>query len=137
MIWMCFCCTREWASESATVGLPCVSSKVVTILCPSTVLPKTLSPRFQPSSSCLAGAAAVPVSGTSYPTLIGLPALEPVPEEVLELQAAATRDEAASTSINTCNRRGRRVALMTFSVPGNRGQGQVQVISLIISGRRE
>jgi len=65
----------------------------------------------------------VPVSGTSYPTLIGVPALE-LGELLLDPQAAAARDKAATTSINACNRWGLRVALKAISVPGDRGQGK-------------
>jgi hypothetical protein len=56
------------------------------------------------------------------PMMIGLAELVLVPDELPDPQAASASDDA-STSGNTCDRRGRRVALMSVSVPGDCGQG--------------
>src|SRR5215469_10237181 len=85
---------------------------------PLTVLAKTLSPSVQPSCSALPGRAAVPVSGTSYPMLIGLLALAGL-LELLELQAASTSG-VASRSANVPYRAELPRTLMYISLVGPR-----------------
>src|SRR5215831_19057020 len=119
MIWMCFCSTRLRASDSATTGSPPVSAKYVTMWWPLTLLPKTLSPRFHPCCSCFPATAAVPVSGSSYPTAIVLPGLAELaePPVLLELQAASTSG-VASRSASVPYRAGMPRTLMTISFVG-------------------